>query len=172
VRNLSKKGRRILVIQKVLATEVASLNPINPTGPKTGSNQFVDHAELPTILLVEDTEDNRQMMRKLLEMSGFKVVEATNGEEAVKITKEEEPRLILMDLSLPIIDGLAATRLIRSLPCGEHLPIIAVSAHDTADFHAEALAAGCDAYITKPIDYPELEELVERLMSESTTQPK
>lgn len=170
--NLSKKGRRILVIQKVHATEVASLSPINRAGRKSGSNQNVDQHELATILLVEDTEDNRQMMRKLLEMSGYRVVEATNGEEAVKVTKEEQPRLILMDLSLPIIDGLAATRLIRNLSSCEHLPIIAVSAHDTADFHAEALAAGCDAYITKPIDYPELEELVERLMSESKTQAK
>jgi two-component system cell cycle response regulator DivK len=172
VRDLSKKGRRILVIQKVLATEVASLNQINRAGRKSGSNQRVDYNEPPTILLVEDTEDNRQMMRKLLEMSGYRVVEATNGDEAVKVTKAERPSLILMDLSLPIIDGLAATRLIRNLPDGHHLPIVAVSAHDTADFHAEALAAGCDAYITKPIDYPELEGLVERLMSESKTQPK
>ena len=143
------------------------MNPINAAGRKSESDQMADRHQLPTILLVEDTEDNRQMMRKLLEMSGYRVVEATNGEEAVKVTKEKRPRLILMDLSLPIIDGLAATRLIRTLPNGRHLPIIAVSAHDTADFHAEALAAGCDAYITKPIDYPELEELVEQLMSKS-----
>jgi CheY-like chemotaxis protein len=128
-----------------------------------------DGHELPTILLVEDTEDNRQMMRKLLEMSGYRVVEATNGQEAVQVTSDERPELILMDLSLPIIDGLTATRLIRNLPDGEHLPIVAVSAHDTADFHAEALAAGCNAYITKPINYPELEEIVGRLMAESTT---
>ena len=70
-----------------------------------------------------------------------------------------------MDLSLPLIDGLAATRRIRTLPGLNKTPIIAVSAHDTADFHSEALAAGCDAYITKPIDYPELEEIVERLLS-------
>ena len=65
-----------------------------------------------------------------------------------------------MDLSLPLIDGLAATRRIRQLPDLSKVPIIAVSAHDTADFHAEALAAGCDAYITKPIDYTELEDLI------------
>ena len=123
----------------------------------------------PTILLVEDTEDNRQMMRKLLEMSGYRVLEATNGEEAVELTSDEAPELILMDLSLPIIDGLAATRLIRNLPHGRRLPIVAVSAHDTADFHADALAAGCDAYITKPINYPELEEIVERLMATAKT---
>ncbi|HEU4874181.1 MAG TPA: response regulator, partial [Pyrinomonadaceae bacterium] len=73
-------------------------------------------AKTPTVLLVEDTEDNRFMMRRLLEMTGYRVIEAMNGEEAVKLAREESPHLILMDLSLPVIDGLAATRLIRKLP--------------------------------------------------------
>jgi two-component system, cell cycle response regulator DivK len=117
------------------------------------------------VLLVEDTEDNRFMMRRLLEMSGYAVVEARNGEEAVRLAKEKHPQMILMDLSLPIIDGLAATRRIRALPDFQDVPIVAVSAHDTADFHSEALAAGCDSYITKPIDFNELEELISRLLS-------
>jgi CheY-like chemotaxis protein len=112
------------------------------------------------VLLVEDTEDNRLMMRRLLELSGFEVSEAINGAEAVRAAERETPNVILMDLSLPIIDGLAATRRIRQLPDFASVPIIAVSAHDTADFHAEAMAAGCDAYITKPIDYTELEDLI------------
>lgn len=116
------------------------------------------------VLLVEDTEDNRVMMRRLLEMSGFRVSEAVNGVEAVTRAEHDEPHIILMDLSLPVIDGLAATRRIRQLPELKGVPIIAVSAHDTLDFHAEALAAGCDAYITKPIDYGELEGLIERLL--------
>lgn len=120
----------------------------------------------PTVLLVEDTEDNRQMMGRLLEMSGFRVVEATNGKEAVDAATRAKPKIILMDLSLPFIDGLAATRRIRTLPELKDVPIVAVSAHDTADFHNEALAAGCDAYITKPIDYSELEELIRRLIVE------
>ncbi|MFN2406836.1 MAG: response regulator [Pyrinomonadaceae bacterium] len=115
-----------------------------------------------TVLLVEDTEDNRFMMRRLLEMSGYHVVEATNGEEAVKLAQTESPGLILMDLSLPVIDGLAATRLIRKLPNGANTPIIAVSAHDTSDFLSEALQAGCNSYITKPIDFNELEQLIVR----------
>ena len=119
------------------------------------------------MLLVEDTEDNRQMMRKLLELSGYRVVEAINGEEAVTAATRERPSIILMDLSLPVIDGLAATRRIRNFPGLDAVPIVAVSAHDTADFHAEALAAGCNAYITKPIDYPELEEIVGRLLSKT-----
>jgi CheY-like chemotaxis protein len=117
-------------------------------------------ADEVTVLLVEDTEDNRFMMRRLLEMSGYRVVEATNGEEAVRIAEAECPGLILMDLSLPMIDGLAATRLIRKLPKCQKTPIIAVSAHDTSDFQAEALEAGCNSYITKPIDFNELEELI------------
>ena len=155
------------MIQKLDATEVANLNQIGQT-PHADDDK-TRGAGLPTILLVEDTEDNRQMMKKLLEMSGYVVLEATNGEEAVQVTSAKSPELILMDLSLPVIDGLAATRLIRNLPNGNDLPIIAVSAHDTADFHADALAAGCDAYITKPIDYPELEEIVEKLMATSKT---
>jgi len=117
-----------------------------------------------TVLLVEDTEDNRFMMRRLLEMSGYTVFEARNGEEAVRVADAERPQLILMDLSLPLIDGLAATRLIRKLPASKQIPIIAVSAHDTADFHSEALAAGCDGYVTKPIDFTELEELIAQLL--------
>lgn len=112
------------------------------------------------VLLVEDTEDNRLMMRRLLELSGYRVTEAVNGVEAVRVAERETPNIILMDLSLPIVDGLAATRRIRQLPELAKVPIVAVSAHDTADFHAEALAAGCNAYITKPIDYSELEDLI------------
>lgn len=123
-------------------------------------------AEPPVrVLLVEDTEDNRMMMRRLLELSGYRVMEAVNGVEAVRAAERETPNIILMDLSLPIVDGLAATRRIRQLPDMAEVPIIAVSAHDTADFHAEALAAGCDAYITKPIDYTELEDLITGLTS-------
>lgn len=118
-----------------------------------------------TVLLVEDTEDNRQMMHRLLEMSGFNVVEATNGKEAVEVAFKVHPQIILMDLSLPIIDGLAATRQIRNQPELNAVPIVAVSAHDTADFHSEALEAGCDAYVTKPINYTELEDLVHRLLA-------
>jgi len=116
------------------------------------------------VLLVEDTEDNRFMMRRLLEMTGYSVVEARNGEEAVQTAQKEMPALILMDLSLPVIDGLAATRLIRKLPGFDQTPIIAVSAHDTADFQLEAMDAGCDSYITKPIDFTELEGLIQQLL--------
>ena len=119
---------------------------------------------IETVLLVEDTEDNRFMMRRLLEMAGYRVVEATNGEEAVRRAEADQPDLILMDLSLPVIDGLAATRAIRKLNGLSKTPIIAVSAHDTSDFQSDALAAGCDSYITKPIDFSQLDQLIARLL--------
>jgi two-component system cell cycle response regulator DivK len=141
------------------------LNYASQTAPDRGTYAVNHERDVATVLLVEDTEDNRQMMRRLLEMSGFRVVEATNGREAVEVASQVQPQIILMDLSLPIIDGLAATRQIRNLPELNTVPIVAVSAHDTADFHSEALDAGCDAYVTKPINYTELEHLVTRLIA-------
>ncbi|MBA3442784.1 MAG: response regulator [Pyrinomonadaceae bacterium] len=118
-----------------------------------------------TIMVVEDFEDNRFMMRRLLEMSGYRVVEAEDGQEAVELATRELPNLILMDLSLPVLDGLAATRRIREHAELRMVPIVAVSAHDTADFHADALAAGCNEYVTKPIDFDQLDDLLDRLLA-------
>ncbi|MBC7929107.1 MAG: response regulator [Rubrivivax sp.] len=117
----------------------------------------------PIVLVVEDFEDNRFMMRRLLEMSGYQVVEAVNGKQAVEKAESESPAIILMDLSLPQLDGLSATRQIRQREEMSKVPIIAVSAHDSADFHAEALAAGCNEYVTKPIDFDQLVQLLDRL---------
>ena len=124
----------------------------------------------PTVMVVEDFEDNRFMMRRLLEMSGYRVLEAINGEEAVELAHRERPQLILMDLSLPQLDGLAATRRIRQHAELRDVPIVAVSAHDTADFHADALAAGCNDYVTKPIDFDQLEALLQRLLPKNSGQ--
>src|SRR5262245_38645636 len=103
-------------------------------------------------LLVEAFEDSRFMMRRLLEMSGYRVVEATDGEQAVRMARQKKPQLILMDLSLPRLDGLAATRRIRDHKASAKMPIVAVSAHDSAQSREEALAAGCNEYVTKPVD--------------------
>lgn len=166
MRDLSKKAVRILVIQESAKSGGgATLNLTEETYGDEKAEAVARQTDEATVLLVEDTEDNRQMMRRLLEMSGYRVVEATNGREAVEVAAVEQPQIILMDLSLPLIDGLAATRRIRSLPGLCKVPIVAVSAHDTADFHSDALDAGCDAYITKPIDYPQLEDIVNRLLS-------
>jgi two-component system cell cycle response regulator DivK len=121
----------------------------------------------PLVLVVEDFEDNRFMMRRLLEMSGYRVVEAVNGNQAVEAAERDRPDIILMDLSLPQLDGLAATRRIREQQGALRVPIVAVSAHDSADFHAEALAAGCNEYVTKPIDFDQLVELLSRLTAKA-----
>jgi CheY-like chemotaxis protein len=126
--------------------------------------------EPPVVMVVEEFEDNRFMMRRLLEMSGYRVLEAINGEEAVELAQRERPQLILMDLSLPQLDGLAATRRIRQHAELRDVPIVAVSAHDTADFHADALAAGCNDYVTKPIDFDQLEALLVRLLPKNSSQ--
>lgn len=118
----------------------------------------------PKVLLVEDSADNRFMMKRLLEMNGYEVLEAVNGEQAVSIAQEEPPALILMDLSLPMMDGLAATRRIRQLNALKDVPIVVVSARDTPEIHAEALASGCNEYVTKPIDVGLLEVLIKRLV--------
>jgi two-component system, cell cycle response regulator DivK len=115
-------------------------------------------------LLVEDFEDSRFMMRRLLELAGYGVVEASDGEQAVKLAVEEQPALILMDLSLPKLDGLAATRRIRRHHSIGKIPIVAVSAHDSSESRTEALAAGCDEYVTKPIDFDQLNELLKRFL--------
>jgi two-component system cell cycle response regulator DivK len=116
-----------------------------------------------TILVVEDYADTREMVRRFLEAKGYRVLEGANGEEAITAALSERPDLILMDLSLPKLDGLAATRRIREQAGLGQTPIVAVSAHDTADFHAEALAAGCNEYVTKPIDFDQLVTLLGRL---------
>jgi len=116
-------------------------------------------------LLVEDFDDSRFMMRRLLESADYRVVEATDGEEAVRLALQKRPQIILMDLSLPKLDGLAATRRIRKQTGFEKIPIVAVSAHDSPESRSEALAAGCDDYVTKPIDFDELHDIVERFLS-------
>jgi CheY-like chemotaxis protein len=124
-------------------------------------------------LVVEDFEDSRFMMRRLLEMAGYQVLEASDGEQAVRLASEKRPALILMDLSLPKLDGLAATREIRKRKVLRKVPIVAVSAHDSPQTRAEALAAGCNEYVTKPIDFDNLNEVLKRLLlhGEAETAP-
>lgn len=117
-----------------------------------------------TVLVVEDDEDIRLAMRYALENFGYSVAEASNGEEAVEVAWRTCPSIILMDLSLPLLDGLTATRRIRQDPQMKNVPIVAVTAHHEAQFRTNALAAGCDAYTTKPIDFDWLNELLIELL--------
>ncbi|HVS21616.1 MAG TPA: response regulator [Pyrinomonadaceae bacterium] len=117
------------------------------------------------VLVVEDFEDSRFMMRRLLEMSGYRVVEASDGEQAVELALQERPALVLMDLSLPKLDGLSATRKIRQRRGFDRIPIVAVSAHDSPEARNEALAAGCNDYVTKPIDFDQLKSVLDRFLA-------
>lgn len=112
------------------------------------------------LLLVEDFEDTRLFMRLELEEQGFIVFEAENGKEAVETAIRERPDVILMDLTLPLMDGFTATKLIRQDDQLKTVPIIAVTAHQEDDFRNDAKASGFDAYVTKPIDVDWLKELI------------
>lgn len=114
------------------------------------------------ILLVEDNEMNRDMLSRRLLRKGYEVVLAVNGEEAVQLATADLPQLILMDMSLPVIDGWEATRRIKAAAPTAHIPIIALTAHAMAGDRDKAIAAGCDDYDTKPI---ELERLLGKIES-------
>ena len=118
-----------------------------------------------TILVVEDSDDTRYFMRLALEDLGYLIVEAEDGKQAVDIAESERPDLILMDLSLPVMDGLAATKRIRGSEKLAGIPIIAVTAHQESDFRNEAKAVGFDAYVTKPVDVDFLNELIQGLLN-------
>src|SRR5262245_15309987 len=116
------------------------------------------------VLLVEDFEDTRLFMRRALEDHGFIVFEAENGQTAVENANREKPDVILMDLTMPLMDGFAAAKLIRQNDELKNVPIIAVTAHQETDFRSDAKASGFDAYVTKPIDIHSLKELIDGLL--------
>ena len=117
-----------------------------------------------TVLVVEDFEDTRYLMRMELERRGFRVLEATNGEEGVAAAARERPDIVLMDIGMPVMDGIEATRRIRAQEESRDLLIVALTAHHETEYRASALAAGCDAYLTKPIDFDWLIDLLGRLL--------
>lgn len=113
-----------------------------------------------TILIVDDFDDTRLLLRTWLEKKGYRVIEAEDGKEAVTTAASQLPDLIIMDVEMPELDGLSATRQIRVLPGLEHVPIIAVSAYGAHQFRAEALTAGCNEYVSTPFEPDELEQLI------------
>ena len=111
---------------------------------------------MPKILIVEDNEMNRDMLSRRLERRGFEVVIAVDGGEGVAMARSELPDLVLMDMSLPVMNGWEATRAIRAEPSTAHLPVIALTAHSMPGDREKAMEAGCDDYDTKPVDLPRL----------------
>lgn len=117
------------------------------------------------ILLVEDNEMNRDMLARRLTRKGFEMLFAEDGKQAVEITESEGPDLILMDMSLPVMDGWEATRLIKQNAAYQHIPVIGLSAHAMSGDREKGLAAGCDEYETKPVDFPALLDKINALLS-------
>ena len=117
------------------------------------------------ILLVEDNEMNRDMLSRRLARKGYEVVVGEDGERGVAMAQSERPDIILMDMSLPVIDGWEATRRIKAAPDTGGIPIIALTAHAMASDREKAIDAGCDDYDTKPVELPRLLEKIERLLA-------
>jgi len=120
---------------------------------------------MPKILLVEDNEMNRDMLSRRLQRRGYSVVNAEDGEKGLLLARSEAPDLILMDISLPAMDGWEVTRLLRANPSTRHIPIIALTAHAWVTDRDKAFEAGCDDYDTKPIEFERLSEKIENLLT-------
>jgi CheY-like chemotaxis protein len=120
--------------------------------------------ESQTILVVDDLDEGRSLLSHWLRMRGYRTVEAADGRQAVEVALRERPRLILMDMSMPQVDGFSAMRRIRASEQLRGVIIVAMSAHDQQEIHGAAVAAGCTEFVSKPIDPDKLEMLLSRLL--------
>jgi two-component system cell cycle response regulator DivK len=120
---------------------------------------------VPNILLVEDQEMNRDMLSRRLKKRGYEVSIAVDGAEGLEKARSEAPDLILMDMSLPVIDGWEATRQLKADEATRGIPVVALTAHAMTTDREKALEAGCDAYETKPVELPRLLETIEKLLA-------
>jgi two-component system, cell cycle response regulator DivK len=119
---------------------------------------------MPKILLVEDNEMNRDMLSRRLQRKGYEVVLALDGQSGVEMSQTQAPDLVLMDMSLPVLDGWEATRRLKTDASTRHIPIIALTAHAMSSDREKALEAGCDDYDTKPVELPRLLAKIEALL--------
>jgi two-component system cell cycle response regulator DivK len=119
---------------------------------------------MPKILIVEDNEMNRDMLSRRLERRGFAIVMAVDGQQGVEMARSEKPDLILMDMSLPVMDGWTATQTIKADADLSKIPVIALTAHAMAGDREKAMGAGCDDYDTKPIELPRLLEKIGKFL--------
>lgn len=119
------------------------------------------------VLLVEDNELNRDMLSRRLVRRGFEVLLAVDGAEGIAMTRQQQPDIVLLDMSLPVIDGLEATRQLKADPATHGIPILALTAHALTEDRDRALAAGCDDFDTKPVDLARLLEKMDALLAGS-----
>jgi two-component system, cell cycle response regulator DivK len=153
-----------------LAPPPPDFGPITP--PSTGATNPLPHtadtreftASDFMLMVVDDTPDSLVLVSLHLQQSGFRVITASNGEEAVRLAEAAGPDLILMDIGMPGLDGLGATRRMRENPALERVPVVALTAFSTEGFRRAAYDAGIDGYLTKPVDFDRLHELVRRLL--------
>ena len=124
----------------------------------------INHDATRTILIVDDFDDTRLLLRTWLQKKGFRVVEAEDGNRAVAAAERSRPDLIIMDVEMPELDGLAATRKIRQLSNFRDLPIVAVSAYGADQYRDHAIAAGCNEYVSTPFEPEELERIIRALI--------
>lgn len=124
---------------------------------------------MSVILLVEDNEMNRDMLSRRLARRGHEVLIAIDGQQGVQMAQDQRPDLILMDMSLPILDGWTATRQLKALPQTQSIPIIALTAHAMSGDREKCIEAGCDDYDTKPIEFSRLLDKIQMLLAKGAT---
>src|SRR5215212_926730 len=145
-------------------------DPLATSGLPALNSNWVSREGPPTepkflILVVDDSADNVAMISLDLQQQGYRVVTASNGEDAVAVASQTMPNLILMDINLPTLDGLGATRRIRESEASRDVPVIAITAFGTEGFQRAAYDAGVDGYLTKPLDLDRMHQLIARLLS-------
>lgn len=118
------------------------------------------------VLVVEDNELNADMLSQRLKRKGYEILFAVDGEEAIKMVREFQPKVVLMDMSLPILDGWEATRRLKMDDKTKHIPVIALTAHSLPEDKKQAMEAGCDEYEPKPVNFTSLIEKIEKLLGE------
>ena len=123
---------------------------------------------MPKILLIEDNEMNRDMLSRRLQRRGYELIIAVDGGQGVELAQSEAPDLILMDMSLPVLDGWEAARRLKASPETHTIPIIALTAHAMAGDREKALTAGCDDYDTKPVEFPRLLSKIEAFLNNNS----
>lgn len=160
--NAARMNYNFSTVKKTLAT--TPLDPskikINPSHDVAGEDDEIQYL----VLVVDDSIDNLTMISLDLQQNGYRVVTATNGEEAVKVAAMTNPDLILMDLAMPGVDGLESTRQIRENQDLKDIPVIALTAFSTDGFRRAAHQTGFDGYLTKPVDFTRLHDLIRRLI--------
>lgn len=118
----------------------------------------------PTVLIAEDSTDTRIMLKHAFELKGYRVIEAEDGREAIQAVRQQHPNLIVVDLNMPVVDGLETVKNIRHLEGpGEHVPIVAITAFDVYGMKEAALEIGCNTYLSKPLDMDELDRTLKGL---------